>query len=60
MLDQEKFNSLMSEIIDDMSLDENLDEEEKKDDEQNNDDKQNKPDNNENRQEKKISRMRCP
>ena len=47
MLDQEKFNSLMSEIIDGMSLDENLDEEEKKDDEQNNEDKQNKPDNNE-------------
>ena len=61
MLDQEKFNSLMSEIIDGMSLDENLDEEEKKDDEQNNEDKQNKPDNNENRQKKKkISRKRCP
>ena len=47
MLDQEKFNSLMSEIIDDMNLDENLNEEEKKDDEQNNDNKQNKPDNQE-------------
>ena len=46
-LDQEKFNSLISELIADMSLDENLDEEEKKDDEKNNDDKQNKPDNQE-------------
>ena len=46
-LDQEKFNSLISELIADMNLDENLDEEEKKDDEKNNDDKQNKPDNHE-------------
>jgi len=46
-LDQEKFNSLISELIADMNLDENLDEEEKKDDEKNNDDKQNKPDNQE-------------
>ncbi len=46
-LDQEKFNSLISELIADMNLDENLDEEEKKDDNQNNDDKQNKPDNQE-------------
>ena len=44
-LDQEKFNSLISELIADMNLDENLDEEEKKDDEQNNDDKQNQPNN---------------
>ena len=44
-LDQEKFNSLISELITDMNLDENLDEEEKKDDEQNNDDKQNQPNN---------------
>ena len=36
-LDQEKFNSLISELIANMNLDENLDEEEKKDDEQNND-----------------------
>jgi cobaltochelatase CobT len=43
-LDQEKFNSLISELITNMNLDENLDEE-KKDDEKNNDDKQNKPDN---------------
>ncbi len=46
-LDQEKFNSLISELIADMNLDENLDEEEKKDDEKNNDEKQNKPDNQE-------------
>ena len=43
-LDQEKFNSLISELITNMNLDENLDEEEKRDEEQNNDDKQNKPD----------------
>ena len=47
ILDQEKFNSLISELISNMNLDENLDEEEKKDDEQNKDDKQNKPDNQE-------------
>jgi len=46
-LDQEKFNSLISELISNMNLDENIDEEEKKDDEQSNDDKQNKPDNQE-------------
>jgi len=47
MLDQGKFNSLISKLIENMNLDENLDEEEKKNDEQNNDDKQNKPDNQE-------------
>ena len=46
-LDQKKFNSLISELIANMNLDENLDEEEKKDDEQNNDDKENKPNNQE-------------
>ena len=46
-LNQEKFNSLISELISNMNLDENLDEEEKKDDEKNNDNKQNKPDNQE-------------
>ena len=46
-LDQKKFNSLISELIANMNLDENLDEEEKKDDDKNNDDKQNKPDNQE-------------
>ena len=59
-LDQEKFNSLISELIANMNLDENLDEEEKKDDEKNNDDKQNKSDNRENRQKKKrISKRKC-
>jgi cobaltochelatase CobT len=43
-LDQKKFNSLISELIVNMNLDENLDEKEKKDDEKNNDDKQKKPD----------------
>ncbi|MDC1124600.1 cobalamin biosynthesis protein CobT [Pelagibacteraceae bacterium] len=43
-LDQKKFNSLISELISNMNLDENLDEEEKKED-KNNDNKQNKPDN---------------
>jgi len=43
--DQEKFNSLISELISNMNLDENLDEEEKKEEDKNNDDKQNKPDN---------------
>ena len=43
-LDQKKFNSLISELISNMDLDENL-EEEKKDENQNNDDKQDKPEN---------------
>lgn len=43
--DQEKFNSLISDLISNMNLDENLDEEEKKEEDKNNDDKQNKPDN---------------
>ncbi len=51
MLDQEKFNSLISELISNMSLDESLEEEEKRNDENNNDDKQSKPQN----QEQKIS-----
>ena len=46
-LDQEKFNSLISKLITNMNLDENLEEEEKKDDDKNNDDKQNKPNNQE-------------
>ncbi|MBD1146551.1 cobalamin biosynthesis protein CobT [Pelagibacterales bacterium SAG-MED28] len=46
-LDQKKFNSLISELIANMNLDESLDEEEKKDDGKNNDDKQSKPDNQE-------------
>ncbi|MDC1151394.1 cobalamin biosynthesis protein CobT [Pelagibacteraceae bacterium] len=44
-LDQKKFNSLISELISNMNLDENLDEEEKKEEDKNNDDKKNKPDN---------------
>ena len=46
-LDQRKFNSLISELIINMNLDENLDDEKEKNDEKNNDDKQNKPDNQE-------------
>ena len=44
-LDQKKFNFLISELISNMNLDEDLDEEGKKDENKNNDDKQNKPDN---------------
>ena len=43
-LDQKKFNSIISELISNMDLDEDLNEEEK-DESQKNDDKQNKPDN---------------
>ena len=39
-LDQEKFNSLMSQLISNMSLDENIDNEEKKDEENDNKDKE--------------------
>jgi len=46
-LDQEKFNSMISELISKMNLDEDFDEEKNKDDEKNNDDKQNKPENQE-------------
>ena len=42
---QEKFNSLISQLISNMSLDENIDNDEKKDDENNNNDKQSKPQN---------------
>ena len=44
-LDQKKFNSLISDLISNMNLDENFDEEENKNEDKNNDDKQNKPDN---------------
>ena len=44
-LDQEKFNSLISDLISNMNLDENLDEEEKKNEDKDSDNKQNKPDN---------------
>ena len=43
MLDQEKFNSLISQLIADLSLDENIDEEEKREEENDNKDKQSKP-----------------
>ena len=46
-LDQEKFNFLISEIITNMGLDENIDNDEKRDDENDNKDKQSKPQNQE-------------
>ena len=46
-LDQEKFNSIISQLISDMSLDENIDDEEKRDDENERNDNQSKPQNNE-------------
>ncbi len=45
-LDQDKFNSIISKLISDMSLDENMDDEEKRDDENERNDKQSKPENN--------------
>jgi cobaltochelatase CobT len=44
-LDQKKFNSIISELISKMNLDDNLDEEEQNEEDNNSDDKQNKPDN---------------
>ena len=52
-LDQEKFNSIISQVISDMSLDENIDEEEKRDEENENNDKPSKPQNQNNEQKKK-------
>ncbi len=52
-LNQEKYNALVSKIISDMSLDENIDEEEKKDEENNKDDKESKPENQEQKAQKK-------
>ena len=46
-LNQEKFNSIISQLISDMSLDENIEDEEKKDDENERNDNQSKPQNNE-------------
>ena len=57
-LDQGKFNSLISELISNMDLDENLDEEEKKDDDKNNDGKQNKPENQEKRAKNKEDKQK--
>ena len=56
-LDQEKFNSLISKLITNMNLDENLDEEEKKDDDKNNDDKQNKQNNQEKQAKEKENKQ---
>ena len=46
-LEQEKFNCLVSELISEMSFDENFEDEEKNDDEKRNEDKQSKPQNEE-------------
>ncbi len=46
-LDQEKFNSIISKLISDMSLDENVNEEEKRDEENDNNDKKSKSKDNE-------------
>ena len=46
-MDQERFNSTISQLICEMSLDENFDDEEKRDQENENNDKQSKPENNE-------------
>ena len=46
-LDQEKFNSFVSELISNMTLDENIDEESKRDDENENKEKNSKPQNQE-------------
>ena len=52
-LNQERFNLLISKIISDMSLDENIDEEEKRDEEDKNDNKQSKPQNQEKKTQEK-------
>ena len=46
-LNQDKFNSIISQIISDMSLDENIDDEEKRDDKNERNDNQSKPQNSE-------------
>ena len=46
-LNQEKFNAIISQLISNMSLDDNIDESEKRDEENINNDKQSKPQNNE-------------
>ncbi len=52
-LDQEKFNSLISELISNMSLDKDFNDEEKKDEENNNDHEQTKPQNQEQKSKEK-------
>ena len=60
-LDQKKFNSLISDLISNMNLDEELDEEEKKDEDKNNNDKQNKPDNQDKQPKKRrTNKKKCP
>ena len=56
-LDQKKFNSLISELISNMNLDENFDKEEKKDEDKNNDNKENKPDNQDKQAKEKEDRQ---
>ncbi len=56
-LDQDKFNSLVSELISNMSLDENIDEEQKKEEESSDDDKQTKPQNQEQKTREKEERQ---
>ena len=57
-LDQRKFNSLISELITNMNLDENLDDKEEKEDEKNNDDKKDKPDNREKQAKEKEDKQK--
>ena len=58
-LNQEKFNSLISELISNLSLDEEVSEDEKRE-EDDKEDKQSKPENqNQKAQEKKKSKTRC-
>ena len=45
-IDQDRFNSVISQLISNMSLDENFDDEKKREEEKDNDDKQSKPQNN--------------
>ena len=56
MLNQEKFNSLVSELITGMSLDENIDKEEKREEENNDQDKQPKTQNEEKKSKEKEER----
>ena len=56
-LDQEKFNSLISQLISNMALDDTIDEEEKQDEENDNNDKQSKPQNQEQKTKEKEERQ---
>ena len=57
-LDQEKFNSLISQLIEKMRLDENIEEQEKTDDNDNKDDKQPRPENQDQKTKDKEEKMR--